>query len=246
MIDAHCHIDLYSDPMAQARKVENERIRTIAVTNLPSHFELGYPHLKNFKNVRLALGVHPLHANQHTDGELKRFVRLAKSTSYIGEIGLDFSPEGNATREKQVDSLRFVLTHINDRPRYISLHSRRAERSVLQLLKEFSIEQAVFHWYSGSLSVLKEIVTAGYFFSINPAMIRSSNGRKIIEHIPSDRLLTETDGPFVKVDGRIIESQDVAEVLNHLSSLWDCTYEDAERQIENNFNTILRPVKRVV
>lgn len=244
MIDVHCHIDLYKNPYEVANENEKKGISTIAVTNLPSHYELGYSHLKDFKYIRVALGLHPLYANKHTPTEMKRFIDHAKKTSYIGEIGLDFSREGIATKTKQIQSFRHVLTHISDRPRFITLHSRRAEPTVLQMLEEFSIKGTVFHWYSGSLSFLKEIVGAGHYFSVNPAMLQSSNGCKIIAKIPRDRLLTETDGPFVKIEDKIVTSQDITLVQKYLSSLWSCTYEDVERQIKENFNQALLPIKQ--
>jgi TatD DNase family protein len=244
MIDVHCHIDLYKNPFVIANENEKKHISTIAVTNLPSHFELGYSHLKNFKYIRAALGLHPLYANKHSSSEMKRFIDLAKKTSYIGEIGLDFSREGIATKTKQIQSFRHVLTHISDRPRFITLHSRRAEPTVLQILEEFSIKGTVFHWYSGSLSFLKEIVAAGHYFSVNPAMLQSSNGCKIIAKIPQDRLLTETDGPFVKIGDKIVTSQDVSLVQKYLCSVWNCTYEDVERKIKENFNRVLLPIKQ--
>lgn len=244
MIDVHCHIDLYKNPYVVANENEKKGISTIAVTNLPSHFELGYAHLKNFKHIRVALGLHPLYANKHTPSEMKRFIDLAKKTSYIGEIGLDFSREGIATKVKQINSFRHVLTHISDRPRIISLHSRRAEPTVLQLLDEYSIKGAIFHWYSGSLSTLNDIVAAGHYFSVNPAMLHSTNGCKIIAKIPRDRLLTETDGPFVKIEDKIVTSQDISLVQKYLNSLWSCSYEDVERQIKENFNQALLPIKQ--
>ncbi|GIO55926.1 MULTISPECIES: Qat anti-phage system TatD family nuclease QatD [Paenibacillus] len=244
MIDAHCHIDLYKNPYVVAIENEKKGISTIAVTNLPSHYELGYSHLKDFKYIRLALGLHPLYANIHTPTEMKRFIDLAKQTSYIGEIGLDFSREGIATKTKQIQSFRHVLAHISDRPRFITLHSRRAEPTVLEMLEEFSVKGAVFHWYSGSLSFLKEIVAAGHYFSVNPAMLQSSNGCKIIAKIPRNRVLTETDGPFVKIENKIVTSQDISLVQKYLSSLWSCSYEDVERQIKENFNQTLLPIKQ--
>jgi len=192
----------------------------------------------------MALGLHPLFANEHSPSEMKRFIDLAKKTSYIGEIGLDFSREGISTKVKQINSFRHVLTNISDRPRIISLHSRRAEPTVLQMLNEYSIKGAIFHWYSGSLSTLKEIVSAGHYFSVNPAMLHSTNGCKIIAKIPQDKLLTETDGPFVKIEDKIVTSQDISLVQKHLCSVWNCTYEAVERQIKENFNRILLPIKQ--
>jgi len=90
MIDSHCHIDLYHNPEKVALNVEKANIKTIAVTNLPSHFEIGYPHVKNYRNVSLALGYHPLFVTDNNN-ELPKFKKLIEKTSFVGEIGLDFS-----------------------------------------------------------------------------------------------------------------------------------------------------------
>jgi TatD DNase family protein len=243
MIDTHCHIDLYSNPLLVANEVEQKRITTIAVTNLPSHFEMGYNHLRNFKHIRLALGLHPLYADTHSLLELNKFKALVKKTSYIGEVGLDFSREGISTKVKQVNSFRYVLSHISDRPRYITIHSRKSEETVLEMMNEFSISGAVFHWYSGSVSFLDKIVEAGHFFSVNPAMLLSKKGCKIIENIPPERLLTESDGPFVKVGGKVIKPYNISSVLEHLMSVWGLNYDEVEDQIYNNFKSVIKPIK---
>src|SRR5690606_14651517 len=128
------------------------------VTNLPSHFEMGLPHIRGLKHVRLALGLHPLFAERHTEEELQSFNRLLQKTSYVGEIGLDNSREGKATFKQQLSSFRFVLASIQDQPRFITLHSRGAESEVLNTLQEFKIMNAVFHWYSGPISLINEII----------------------------------------------------------------------------------------
>ena len=65
IIDTHCHIDLYEKPYTLLKECIKERITLISMTNLPSHFELGFPFFKNTKNIRLALGMHPLYAQKH-------------------------------------------------------------------------------------------------------------------------------------------------------------------------------------
>ena len=92
IIDTHCHIDMYENPLEVALECEQKGVITIGMTNLPSHFELGRPHLLAFKKVRLALGLHPLYAESHKK-ELPIFLRNISKTSYIGEIGLDFSKD---------------------------------------------------------------------------------------------------------------------------------------------------------
>lgn len=68
----------------------------------------------------------------------------------------------------------------------------------------------IMHWYSGSISVMDEALSRGYYFSINHQMLNSANGRKIIGHIPLDRVLFESDAPFTTGMGTTysIEFQD--------------------------------------
>ena len=159
--------------------------------------------------------------------------------SYIGEIGLDFSREGKATRQKQIRSLRFVFSNIKDRPRFLSLHSRGVASDVLELLEEFSIKKAVFHWYSGSLSILDQALRSSHYFSVNTAMIRSTKGRRIIERLPNNRILTETDGPFIKIQGRAVKPVDVSSVLAYLADVWCSSVEQVAIQVESNFGEIV-------
>jgi TatD DNase family protein len=101
-------------------------------------------------------------------------------------------------RELQIESFRFVLKTLQGKPKFITLLSRRAELVVLEMLEEQERSSVVFHWYSGLLKVFDRALVLGHFFSINPAMVNSPNGRRVIEALPPDRVLTESDEPFVK------------------------------------------------
>ncbi|MCG6188661.1 TatD family hydrolase [Maribellus maritimus] len=214
---------------------EKKRVITIGMTNLPSHFQMGINHVKRYKYIRLALGLHPLRAKEH-EKEYLKFRQYVNETSYIGEVGLDFSREGFSTKEIQVKSFEFVLDCIKTKNKILSLHSRRAEKETLEMLIEKGIENAIFHWYSGTLSTLKSIVNSGFFFSINSAMIQSDNGKKIISEIPKELVLTETDFPF-------IENCDIANVHNYLSELWGISNIEVDNLINSNFKRLIRKIK---
>jgi TatD DNase family protein len=243
MVDAHCHIDQYPGTLSVAEDAQRKGLVVISMTNLPSQFKKLFSYYARFRTIRLALGLHPMLATQHNKNELSIFQQMLTKTSYVGEVGLDFSPEAKETKKQQIESLRFVLSNINDRPRFISLHTRKAESAVLDLLTEFNISRTVFHWYSGPLSILDKAVQSGHYFSINPAMVVSRKGKQLIERIPKDRLLTETDGPFIKVKNRPAHPSDVKAVLNYLSSSWQWSLEDVHLQIKTNFNQLIQPLK---
>lgn len=242
MIDTHCHIDMYDNPLLLAQECERAGIITISMTHLPSHFEMGYPHLANFRKVRLALGMHPLHADLHHK-EFDRFIKNLDKTSYIGEIGLDFSKEGYATKELQLESFRRILVALAGKKKILSLHSRQAEKAVLEELVKNNITSAIFHWYSGPVSFIEKIVDHGYYFSVNPAMILSDNGKKIISKIPKHRLLTESDGPFISNKGLPVKPSDVELVHNHLSLIWLQSTLSVAEQISTNFKQLITHLK---
>lgn len=239
MLDAHFHLDRFPHPLLIANEAANRGVFTIAVTNLPSHFRQGLPHVRNLPHVRLALGLHPLAAQEDLSSQRMQFLRLLDSTSFVGEVGLDFSREGIKTRETQVATFRFIAESVAGRKKVISLHSRGAESEVLTTLAEFNIQSVIFHWYSGPLGVLEEAISHGHFFSINPAMIRSASGKRIIERIPPDRILTETDGPYVRVGRSPAHPWDVAVVEAYLGSLWSIGPEDVRKQVSSSFRQML-------
>jgi TatD DNase family protein len=244
MLDAHCHLDLYPDPSGTALHAESAGVFVVCVTNLPSAFVAARPHLRQFKKVRLALGLHPLNAELHTDTELAEFKELVDQTSFIGEIGLDFSREGYATRDRQLHSFRFVLQSLRKQPKFVTIHSRRAENAVLELLQEEYPHPVVFHWYSGPLKTLEAAIGRGDFFSINPAMIRSDKTRDTVAKIPRDRILTESDGPFIDMGKRPVQPEDVRLVEESLGEMWEMDAVAASSIVRKNFQNLIAPLRQ--
>lgn len=243
MIDTHCHIDLYKNPKDILDICENKRIIVFSMTNLPSHFEMGLPFFQNKKHARIALGMHPLYAILHKN-EFSKFEKNLSNTSYIGEIGLDFSREGVVTKDIQLASFDRILRLVSDKKKILSLHSRKAEKEVFELLMKYKIQNAIFHWYSGGLNLINDISDAGYYFSINPAMIKSISGQKIIAKIPKDNILTETDGPFVKrgIDEPLLPGE-VEEVIVYLSKIWNIPIDEVQNIITINFRRLINDLK---
>ena len=244
MLDTHCHLDLYPYPSRTALNAESSGVFVVCVTNTPSAFLAARPHVRQFRRVRLALGLHPLSAELHTDDELSQFRKLVRDTSFIGEVGLDFSREGRETWNKQLNSFQFVLRCLNKEPKFITVHSRRAESAVLDLLRQEYPHPVVFHWYSGTLKNLESAIHGGHFFSINPAMVRSLKGRNTIACIPRERILTESDGPFIKMGSRTIEPTDVQTVEAALATIWGMSAIAVRTAVRTNFQKLVVPLRK--
>jgi TatD DNase family protein len=238
MIDMHCHLDRYPNPKLVAGKAKRAGVTIVAVTNLPSHFRDGFLHASQLPNVRLSLGLHPMLA-PHSELECRLFSELLPKTSYIGEIGLDFSKEGLATREAQIESFIFVLKQVQQTGKVLSIHSRKAEHEILDHLDRLNVRAATFHWFTGDDSALKRTIEAGHYLSVNPAILRSNRGRDIVKQTPKERLLFETDGPYCKGERGPAGPWEVLRVAAQVSDLWGCSTEQVTLQANRNFRQML-------
>lgn len=230
-IDTHCHIDMLSRPEDYLMESERNGNITIGMTNLPSHYKIGKEHFLHLRNSRLALGFHPLLMAENQE-ELNLFRKFISQTSYIGEIGLDFSKVGSSSRDKQIEALEKILEMLEYRSKIVSVHSRQAETTLLQMLVKHRIKNVVFHWYSGNVELIEKIIHQGYYFSINESMCLSPSGKRIISSIPINRILPETDAPFNK-------HSDLSKVYKYLESVGCSSY-----QIENNFKELVANIQK--
>lgn len=227
IIDMHCHYDMIPNPENYLRQHEIAGDIIIGMTNAPTHFEIGFPHIKGYNNIRLALGFHPQLAKEN-QSELLKFSSLLSRTSYIGEIGLDFSKYFIDSKSIQLESFDYICACLSDQKKIISIHSRMAEREIIERLKKYNISTPIFHWYTGPLGLIPQIIELGGYFSVNEAMTTSEKGRRIISNIPLNRILTESDAPYNK-KGNIIAA------LSNLHIDESIVYE--------NFKCLLKTIK---
>lgn len=239
LIDTHCHVDQFPEPEALIRECRQIPMKVVAVTNLPSHYATALSHVEGQSHILPALGMHPLCAQQGIR-ELSDFRRLAESAIYIGEIGLDFSRAGIATKTLQTRLFEEVLQILRGRKRFITIHSRGAEGAVLEFLSRHQIQNAVFHWFTGPATLLNDIFKAGHLVSINVAAISTQKGKALISKAPKDSVLVESDGPFAKVHGKPAHPSTVSSVYEVLAREWGVSFASAVSLVSSNFDRILQ------
>lgn len=231
-IDAHCHIDAYEHPPQTLAAAAESGVVTVAVTELPSAYKRLRVRLGSRGFARVALGLHPLRANDVTTRERQLFVQELNTSDYVGEVGLDFS-RAHPAREKQLKIFEWVLTQSIDQ-KILSVHSRGAEREIISLLASRRLSGAVLHWYTGRQGHVDNALDAGCFFSVNLPMLRSKKGQALLEMLPHDRVLTETDGPYAKNGRYTSHPADIPTVVELLANKWDLTPIDTRQIIWDN------------
>jgi len=241
LVDAHFHLDLHKNPPAIIAECESKQIYTIAVTNAPSVFFHTLRLAADTKYVRAALGLHPELVATHAH-ELPQLLRQLDQTRYIGEVGLDYVTTDSALRSAQRRVFEVTLSRCAELGgKIITVHSRRSAGDVLACIGTSFPGSIILHWFSGSLRDLRAGLAAGCHFSVNPAMLRSEHGRDLIRALPRTCILTETDGPFVQVDGRGAVPSDAIQAVNGLAKLWGIDSQEAAAIVLSNFENIIAP-----
>lgn len=233
-IDTHVHIDFYPDPHKIAKQYENLGIYTLFVTNLPEVFQKHHQSFNTYRYVRLCLGYHPQVASEYKFNQ-DLFEKMILNTKYIGEVGLDYKNEHPEIKSRQVKAFEYITSPEFNKGRIYSIHTRQTEDLTLEILINNNVKHAIFHWYSGKLSTLDKIIDHGYYFSVNPKMLEGKKGGKIIERIPHNRILFETDGPFAKFNNNIITPHD----FNEIYLTFDKKMKDFEHITFTNFKRLL-------
>ena len=219
MIDAHIHIDFYENPAKIIKEIINEDISTIFVTHLPELYEKQKVMIESIPQIFLAVGFHPILINEF-DFNKDLFIEALKNTRFVGEVGLDYSvARTEKSKNKQKEIFEQVCKSVNGH--ILSVHSRHAEQDVLTFLTKYKVENAIFHWYTGPKELIPSIVKSGYYFSLNPSMLRTNKGREILREIPLNRILIETDGPFSKYKGIIVEPLHLEEIYNAFGEFYN-------------------------
>ena len=238
-MDTHMHFDLYNNHNEVLDYIEDNNSYTIAVTNLPDLFER-YSHLCGKRRfVQIALGFHPELAC-HYSNQILKFDRYVSATRYIGEVGLDFTAKDWTNRNIQDQIFSHIVHTCNEvGGKVLTVHSRRAEKRVMEILENLSSCGVILHWYSGSMALMDEALKRGYYFSINHQMLQSANGRKIVDSIPIERILMESDAPFTKGLDKNYTIEFMEPIYKYICDARGLSEEEMSVILRNNFRTLL-------
>ena len=156
---------------------------------------------EKYDHVYAAVGIHPENCHDFVPQQMDVLRELAKHPKVvaIGEIGLDYYWPENPPRELQQQALRAQLSLAQELALPVIIHDREAHADTLAIVKEFPSVRGVFHCYSGSAEMAKELIKRGWYIGFT-GVLTFKNARKAIEvasQIPLDRIVLETDCPYM-------------------------------------------------
>ena len=200
IIDTHAHleeIENLDEQIAEAK--ESGLVAVIAVgSDLSSNQRVLKIANRHRGFVYPTLGWHPWYIREEEiDTQLDFIAANIDKAVAVGEIGLDYHKRVRAVADKDLQKRVLgalcKIADAHDKPALI--HSRYAWRDAYDAVDRAGLVKAVFHWYMGTSSVLRDIIGHGYYISVTPAVEYHEEHRRAVKEAPLDRLLLETDSP---------------------------------------------------
>ena len=237
----HCHVDLYPDPISVAREAARQDIWVLAVTTTPKAWQGTRERLQMFENIEVALGFHPELVHMRR-AEISLFESLLPKSRYVGEVGLDGSPQYRDHYELQLMVFGRILTACKRAGgKVLTIHSRRAATRVIEAMEASpGYGVSILHWFTGTRAELDSATRLDCWYSVGPAQLQSSGSIQRVAAMPRNRVLLETDGPFAKHQDRALKPTDVGTALELLADAWKAPAADVRAQVEANQAEIWR------
>jgi len=250
MIDSHCHLDhepLYdnlNDVLKRSKEIGLEKLLTISTS------------LKSFKNIlkivdldKIIYGTIGVHPHEVKNNKIERIDIIENAKKHkkiigVGETGLDFYYE-NSEKKDQIQSFEKHIEAALSLNFPIIVHSRSAENETFDVLNNFKNRnpKILMHCFTGSSNFAKKLFNLDAYFSASGIITfkNSLDLRETFKLIKSDRVLIETDSPFlapVPMRGKKNEPSFIKHTLQKLSEIKSIEYSELEKITNDNFNRL--------
>ena len=248
MIDTHAHLSKKFSPAVAEPVVCGVRV-VLAASNLEDsgeNIELAKINPKLFASV----GIHPQCTDpKNTDsiekqlGIISDLVKNNKNVTAIGECGMDLSTpppeERERNRNEQEKLFRGQIEIARKYKLPLIVHARKAVDEVIEILKGYKDICGVFHCYAGGKKRIKKVLDLGdgWYFGIDGNLTYEIGLNEVVGEIPKDRLILETDSPFltpIPHRGEINKPEYVKFIYEKVAEIWHVDFDEAEKIIDGN------------
>jgi TatD DNase family protein len=255
-VDSHCHLDRLKATDAELEKVVNEATQSgvehmLCVAVSVKEFGQMRERVSHFSNVSMSCGVHPLHQEDACDLDTLMSHVVNDEVVAVGETGLDYHYSAD-TKETQLTSFVDHITAANKVKKPLIIHTRAAQQDTLDILNEHYEQDtgAVLHCFTESLEMAKAAIDMGIYISISGIVTFQSakDLQETVKQIPLDKLLIETDSPWlapVPHRGKENQPKYVTNVAAFIADLKGVSVEELARHTTNNFYRLFKHIPRL-
>ncbi len=219
LVDGHAHLDELEDLEDALREARDARVKGIVGVGVDraSNEKILKIAKENPGLVYPAIGYHPWEMKAEDVEENLSFIRdHVEGCLAVGEIGLDYKVKVKKDLQWRVFGELLDIALGNDKP--VIIHCRYSHKRALEMVIEKGIKRAVFHWFTGPIDLLGEILKRGYFISATPALSYSPPHQEAVRMAPLERILLETDTP-VSYQSKEARPKDVWITLREVARL---------------------------
>lgn len=251
MIDSHCHLDFDNFNEDRDKVISRAREKGIElIVNVGTNLEGSKKSVELAKKhafIYAAVGIHPHEAGKVKKNDYRILENLARSNKVvaIGETGLDYY-RNLTPKDKQKENFRRQIALAKKLKLPLIVHNREAGEDTLSILKEERAEVAggILHCFSGSRTLAQECLKLGFYISVAGQITypNAQNLREAVKNLPTDRLLLETDSPFLAPQARRGKRNEPAFIhytAEELARLHHLSREDIFRITTSNAKHIL-------
>ena len=246
-IDIHAHLFDYSDesfvPLLQNAKKNNVGTIITTATDYKTS-RLVIDQCARYDQLYGAVGISPFDiedAGPDWESRLQSCIGAPRIIA-LGEIGLDNSNPRYPAFEKQISFFEKQLTIARDKDLPAIIHSRGAEKTVLDTCKSLGLTKVLFHCFTGERDIMEHIIDAGYYISLSGIVtFKKASFRSYVSSIPTSRLFIETDTPYltpVPYRGKQNQPAYVRYVGEEVARLLEIDPKELQNQIEKNFSAL--------
>ena len=257
LIDSHCHLDFPDFAVELDAVVERARAAGIGrmvtiCTRVRRHGEV-LAIANRFADVYCSVGTHPHYAHEEADVRAADLVARTRHPKVValGEAGLDYHYD-NAPRDAQERGFRTHIAAARQTGLPLVIHAREADDDVARILEEETGRgpfPAVLHCFTGGPDLARRAITLGHFISFTGILTfkNSTALRAIAAELPADRILLETDAPYLapgRYRGKRNEPAFVVETANTLAEVRGVSFDAIAQQTTENFFRLFAKVPR--
>ena len=248
MIDSHCHLyfdNLKNDLENIIIRAKNNKISAIlSINTKPDEFKDHYLMIKNYKSIFISYGLHPSYVNENNIVNRHELIESCNNDKVIGigETGLDFFHSEQYKKEQIISFENHIECSIKTKLPLI-IHQRNSEKQIIDIINTYNNEtplKVVFHCFTGSYKLIKFCLDNDFYISLSGIVTfkNAQNLRNIIRNFPLNKILVETDSPFLTPEpnrGKTNEPSFIKFTAEYLSNFYKIPFEKFINLTDNNF-----------